>query len=533
MRRFANTGTLFRFALRRDRLFLPLWIIGVTALAVLCAPLFTQIAKSPAELSVYVETMRNPAMIALCGPLYAEPYTYGIMYTQMMTVWILILIGTMNIFLMSRHTRKDEEDGKLEVLRSLPVGRAAILSSAWAMAILANFLIGIFCAIGLAGLRIESMTVNGCLLLGTLFFAVGVFFAAVAMLFSQICSTSRGMTGGCFLTLGIFYLLAAMGNVSGSTLTYSSPFSIVFKSSPFAGNYIWPVFAVFAGTFATASAAMIMGTKRDLGAGLLPQRRGRAHAKKSLSSPFGLAFRLTGKTAVFWIITMFVLGMSYGSIFGDFESFVRQSEMLQMILDTAGAGENLVLSFIAYIALVMSLVSSIPVINCILKLRSEEKKNRLESIYARSVSKTGQFLPYITIAIILSVMLQLALSFSMWLAASAVMEDTLPFPDVMMAGLVKLPGIWLLAGISAFLTGLLPKLTSLIWVYFGASFFVAYIGRLVKIPDVFVKASAFGSLPNYPIDEFRIIPFVAVTAIATTLLVSGAVLYEKREVRFN
>ena len=531
-KRFANTGTLFRFALRRDRFFLPLWMIGVVAFALLCAPLFTQVAKSPSELAMYAETMKNPAMIALCGPLYAEPYTYGIMYTQLMTVWILILIGVMNVFLVSRHTRKDEEDGKLEVLRSLPVGRVAVLSSAWLVTVLANLLIGISCAVGLTILGIESMAIGGCFLLGGLFFAVGLFFAAVAMLFSQLCSTSRGMTGGCFLVLGIFYLIAALGNVSGGILAYLSPFSIVFKSSPFAGNDIWPVFAILAGTIITAWLAIRFSTKRDLGAGMLPQRRGRAHAQVSLSSPFGLAYRLMRKTVIAWVIIMFILGMSYGSVFGDFESFISQNEMLQMILAT-GAGENMILSFMAYITLIMSLVASIPVINCVLKLRSEERKNRLEAVYARSVSKTGQFLPYIIIALISSIVLQLALSFGMWLAASTVMEDALPFTDVMLAGLIKLPGIWLLAGISALLTGLLPKLTALVWAYFGMSFFVIYLGRLMDMPDVFVKISAFGLLPNYPVDDFHVVSFVAVTAAAVALLVMGVVLYGKREVYYH
>ena len=529
MKRFANSGTLFRFALRRDRIFLPLWVSGIVAFAVLCAPLFTQVAKSPVELAMYAETMKNPAMLALCGPLYAEPYTYGVMYTQLMTVWIFISIATMNVFLVARHTRKDEEDGKLEVLRSLPVGRVAILSSAWMMTILANSLIGTFSAAGLALLGIESMTTGGCFLLGGLFFAVGMFFAAAAMLFSQLCTTSRSMIGGCFLSLGIFYLIAAMGNVFGGIMAYLSPLSIAFKSSPFAGNHIWPVFAILAATIAVASVAMRLSAKRDLGAGLLPQRRGRAHAQASLSSPFGLALRLTKKTAVAWVIIMFVLGMSYGSIFGDFESFISQSEMIQMILAT-GSGENMILSFMVYITLVMSLIASIPVINCVLKLRSEEKNNRLESVYARSVSKTELLLSYIVIAVVLSVALQAALSLGMWLAAAAVMDEPLPLADMMIAGLVKLPGIWLFAGISALLTGLLPKLTSLVWAYWGMSFFAVYFGRVMNIPEIFTKLSAFGALPNYPMDEFQTAPFVAVTAIAVALLVVGTVLYGKREV---
>ena len=532
MKRFANTGTLFRFALRRDRLFLPAWIVGIAAFAVLCAPLFTQVAKSPAELALYAETMKNPAMVALCGPLYAEPYTYGVMYMQMMSVWLLILIGTMNIFLVARHTRRDEEDGKLEVMRSLPVGRVAILSSAWLTTVLANLLIGGLCGAGLAMLGIDSMTAGGCFLLGGLFFAVGMFFAAVAMLFAQLCATSRGMLGGCFLSLGAFYLLAAMGNVSGGVPVYLSPFSVVFKAAPFAGDHVWPVWAILAATCGLAAAAMRLGTRRDLGAGLLPQRRGRAHAQASLSSPFGLAYRLTKKTAVAWAVTMFVLGLSYGSVFGDFETFILQNEMLRMIL-AADAGGDMILSFMTYITLVMSLVTAIPVINCVLKLRAEEKKHRLEPLYARSVSKLGMFVPYLLIALLLSVVLQLAQAVGMWLAARAVMAEPLSLADVVAAGLVKLPGIWLFAGIAALLTGLLPSLTALVWAYFGMSFYVIYLGRMMDIPDALLELSAFGALPNYPVDAFRAAPVVAVAAVALALLAAGAALYARREVRYQ
>ena len=532
MKRFTNTGTLLRFTLRRDRFFLPVWIIGIVLFTVLCAPLFTQVASSPVDLAMYGETMKNPAMIALCGPFYAEPYTYGVMYTQMMTVWVLILIGVMNFFLVSRHTRRDEEDGKIEVLRSLPVGRAAILSSTLIVAVFANVIIGLLCAVGLAACRIESMSPGGCFLLGGIFCVVGLLFAAIAMLFSQLCYTSRGGIGGSFLVLGVLYMLAAMGNVQGGVLSYLSPLGFVFKTLPFVGNRVYPIINILAETLIIAMAAIRLSSVRDLGAGLLPQRKGRAHGKPSLSSPFALALRLTKSTAIVWIVVMFVLGLMYGSIFGDFESFLSQSEMIQMII-AADPGGSMILSFMTYITLIMANIAAIPVINCVLKLRSEEKKNRLEPIYARSVSKAGQFLPYIVIAVCLSVLQQLALSFGLWIAGSMVMAEPFALSDIVTACIVKLPGIWLFAGICVFLTGVLPKLTSFVWIYFGLSFFVVYLGRLADLPSALVKITAFGALPDCPIDEFQAAPFALVTIIAVILSIVGIIAYTRREVRYN
>ena len=530
MKRFTNTGTLFTFALRRDRFFLPCWIIGIVLLAVLCAPLFTQVASTPEELAMYAETMKNPAMTALCGPLYAEPYTYSIMYTQMMVVWVLILIAVMNFFLVSRHTRKDEEDGKLEVLRSLPVGRLAILTSAWITTILTNLIIGILSTVGLIIINVETMTADGCILLGVIFFIVGMFFACVAMLFSQICSTSRGMTGGCFITLGILYITAAMGNVDGGALAYISPLSIIFKTSPFAENNIIPLFVIIAETLLLAVIAMQISGTRDLGAGLIPPGRGRAHASPSLSSPFGLALRLTLNTCIAWVIVMFILGVAYGSIFGDMEQFMSTNEMLQMVLATEEGG-SMMASLITYITLIMSLIASIPVIQCVMKLRAEEKKNRLEYIYSTAVSKLGQFMPYILIAVCLSVLLQISMAVGMWSTANAVMDVPVSLADMIIAGLVKLPAIWILIGISVFLTGLLPKLTALVWLYFGFSFVQAYLGRMVNLPEIFDKISVFSVLPNYPVDEINAVTIVTVTAIAIILCIVGLISYARRDVR--
>ena len=57
---------------------------------------------------------------------------------------------------------------------------------------------------------------------------------------------------------------------------------------------------------------------------------------------------------------------------------------------------------------------------------------------------------------------------------------------------------------------------------------MVYIGRLMDIPEIFTKLSAFGALPNYSIDEFQIIPFIIVTVIAIVFLVIGVVLGQHR-----
>jgi ABC-2 type transport system permease protein len=113
------------------------------------------------------------------------------------------------------------------------------------------------------------------------------------------------------------------------------------------------------------------------------------------------------------------------------------------------------------------------------------------------------------------------------------MASPFALSDVLLAGIAKLPGIWLLAGICVLLTGLLPRLTSLVWLYFGLSFFTVYIGRMMDLPAVFENVTAFGALPDYPTDAFQPAPFVIVTIVAAAFMAVGVMACARRELRYH
>jgi ABC-2 type transport system permease protein len=526
----ANFKKLFLFALRRDRIWLSIWVAGIVALAVLCAPLFPTVAKTQPERDMFAVTMKNPAMVALCGPIYSEPYTYGVMYGQLMTIWLLLLIGIVNFFLVAAHTRKDEEEGRFEVLLSLPVGKASILTSTWALSFLANLAAGLLSALGIAACGIESMGLSGSLIIGALIFATGMLFSAIAMLFCQLCASSRAMIGWSFLSMGVLYMVSAIGSVAQGPVSFISPLGLAFKAEPYAGNYAWPVFAILAEAAVIGAFAMKLSLSRDLGSGLIPARKGKAHAGSLLSSPFGLVLRLGRTSLIIWAISLFVIGALYGSIFGDLEAFLAENEMLQALMQ-ASPDSNMSLSFMAYIVLIMSNIAAIPAVSQVLRLRAEERKNRLESIYACSVSKPEHFLCHLALAFPLSIVLQTALSIGLWAAASSVMDDPITIADILLSGYALLPGIWLLIGLSAFLVGFFPKHSSLVWAYFGFSFFVVYIGRMANLPKFLEDIAAFSAISNYPVESFELAPFILVTFVSLALSGLGLLFYSRRDVR--
>src|SRR5690625_2994992 len=69
---FAGLGTLIRFALRRDRLRLPLWILGIVLAAVGSAASFpATYPDAEARLGALL-TIDNPGTTALIGSVYGD-----------------------------------------------------------------------------------------------------------------------------------------------------------------------------------------------------------------------------------------------------------------------------------------------------------------------------------------------------------------------------------------------------------------------------------------------------------------------------
>src|SRR5215469_121281 len=142
------TGTriLTRFALRRDKIMLPVWVYIVVIEIVVNAATFTKLYKTAAQRASLAATGRdNPALVFLYGRLYSD--SVGGLTFWRIGVWASMFAALMTIFLVIRHTRADEETGRLELIGSARVGRYAPLVSAITVAVTANVVVIILLAL--------------------------------------------------------------------------------------------------------------------------------------------------------------------------------------------------------------------------------------------------------------------------------------------------------------------------------------------------------------------------------------------------
>ena len=306
----------------------------------------------------------------------------------------------MNITLTNRHTRRDEESGRIEVIRSLPVGRLSNAASVLLVLSLTNLALGLIMALGLGVLGLEGMDWAGSFLYGAVLAVTGIFFAAATLFFAQLTETSRAAMGFSYGFLGAAYLLRAVGDIGTEALSYISPLGLVLRAQVYVRNFWWPVLIVLAAAGVIAVLALRLNTVRDLEAGFVAAKPGRRNASRLLQSPFGLALRLEKTTIIGWAVAMLVLGMSYGSVFADVEDFVQTTELYQQILPSvAGFSANDL--FLAMLLSVMSMVGAIPSLLVMLKLRAEERANRTEHLLARAVSRPQLLASFLVISSLL------------------------------------------------------------------------------------------------------------------------------------
>jgi ABC-2 type transport system permease protein len=563
---FDNTLKLTKFMLKRERTTSTAWILTMVILNFLILLLMgVTLMPEASDMAEFMLMMENPVMLAMVGPLYSpDIVTMGALYTLMMFVFMGIAVGIMNIFLVVRHTRADEELGRYEVLRSLPCGRLASVNAAMITAVVVNAVMAVLFALSMwLGAHIigDPMGFEAALLWGVGLAAVGLAFGGVAAFFSQLSSSSRGALSYSFLTMGLFYLLRAGADMDPDALgflAFLSPLGLMSRTWVYINNVWWPVLVIlgYAGGF-TALAYWLCGV-RDIDQGIIPARPGKAHGGFLLKSALGLNGRLLRTSIIGWVVILFVTGLSYSAVLQDIDNFVAGNDMYrQLMLGPTGlldyiqvegmtteqiaaqinavlntAGLSIVQLFANMIGFVMAMIATVPVILFVLKAKSEEKNGRAELIFATPTSRVKYLVGLVAIAFVSAALIQAAQAMGLYLPASAALDNPadLPLRFVLESALVYVPAMLVMGGIATLLVGLLPRCTGLIWAYYAFAFFVMLFGRMMTQTAWLANFTPFGWVPQLPMDEINWPVMVVLKLIGLGLAAVGIYFYNKRDI---
>lgn len=532
MTALTGTAALTRLALRRDRLTLPAWTLGLAALTAG----FTAMAAGLEEADLVQETeftAGNPGLRIFGLASGAGVGSYTMLRSYLL---LAVLAGLMSTLAVVRHTRQNEETGRAELVGAASTGRYAALAAAVVVGVCANTALAVLTGLAMI---VNGQPVAASFTAGVSIGAAGTAFTGVAAITAQLSSSSRGANGLAAAVLGISFLLAGVGNMLGSVdgsglraesawPAWLSPLGWGQQMRPFDGGRWWPLalFAVLLTVLLTVACAL--AGRRDVGRGVLPDRRGHAAAAPGLLSPLGLAVRLQRGTLLGWTTGMLTLGAVLGAVGDD----VRNLEGAALEWYThMGGTDRIVDAYLTSIAEMAGMAVAVYVVQTLLRMRAEEAEGPLESLLASAVSRPRWAVSHVLNAATGAVGLLLVFAVSSGLTAGQVLGDTpARLRTTTEAVLVQLPAILVIgAGVIA-VTGLLPRRAGPVsWSGLLASLLLGpMFAPNMDLPQWVQDISPFTHTPKAPADGITAAPVVTLLVVSVALAAAGIMSFRRR-----
>lgn len=525
MSTLTGTWPLVRLILRRDRVRLPVWLVAILVLVFSSARAVQSLYPTQADLDTYAATMGgNPAVIVMSGPPVALDTLGGVTVYEI-NVTVMIAVAVMAIFLVVRHTRTEEEAGRMELLRSTVVGRHAPTTAALVVVGGATVVV----ALGIAGIMLAmDLPADGSLAYGASVAALGLAFTAVATCAAQVTAHARGAIGASTAFLGIAFALRAAGDVTNEALSRLSPLGWVQAVRPFGDERWWPVLLLLgfsAGVFALAAALTV---HRDLGSGLVPPRPGPAVAGPRLGTASGLAARLQRGALVGWTIGMLVGGVALGSLSGEVDELTALNPEFGENLETLGG--SLVDAFLGTMLLILALATAGFTVSSTLRLGAEESSGRVEPLLATGLSRRRWALGSLSLTVAGTLVVLGAGGLGLGLAHGIGQADLGEVPRLVLASLAYAPATLVLAGLGVALVGWLPRARVAVWAAFAFCFVIGWLGTVLSFPEWVDQASPYTHVPLVPAQHVAWTPLLWLSLFAVALLTLGIGKLEKRDI---
>ncbi|MBM6401087.1 ABC transporter permease [Phycicoccus sonneratiae] len=529
--RLTGFWSVFRLAARRDRILVPASVLGLVLFSVGSAQATLALYPTDAAASSGLATViTNPSIVAMYGPVPAQTAdAFAVLKTVMLGAFLTSVLA---LVVVRRHTRTEEDEGRLELLGSGVVGRWAPLTAATALAAAAVVLAAVLSGAGLAALGMDQA---GSASFAVAWLTAGLATVGVSAVVVQLASTTRGAAGLGFGFLGAMYALRAMADSADpGTVTHAlgwlSPLGWAGRVEAYGADRQWVLLLGVIALLGGLAVALAVLDRRDLGAGVIPARSGPRRAGRLLAGPGSLVVRQARGTIVGWGVGMVLGGVLVGSLLGAVGQMASDPgirDVLESLGGTIGTLEDVyVATEIHFVAAAVAAAG----IALVLRLVGAERSGLGEVVLATPTGRTRWFAAHVGLPVVLSAVLMALLGAVVGLVGPTVTPDAPGFDPSLAATVAALPAVWLVIGVAALLAGALPRFAPLTWGVLLVTFVVAEVGPLADLPGWLLDLSPFSHLSPLPAGAFEPLPAVVMTLVAAVLCGAGALAYRRRDV---
>lgn len=540
MKAFAGTLRLFRLALRLERVKLPIWIVANVGIIALTLPQLITTYDTVAKRLIYTTTSSSSAVTRLLNGALAGPEMGNIAVVETFFL-AAILFALMNIFLITRHTRLEEETNRSEVIGSTLVGRQAGLTAALLLALITN---AVSAALIFLVFRLNNLPFDGSLAYSLALGMMGMVFAGVAAVTAQLFENTRTANSLAGLIFGLAFLVCGIGDVLGQLkpgglgvtpnfLSWFSPVGWVLNINAFTGErwYVLLMFGVL--SVVLVAAAYVLLSTRDVGAALFAPKPGKAHASPMLLRRFGLIWRLNRTSTISWGLAIVSFGGVIGAVAHEFSKLIESNEEMQEALRQLGAGSNVTDVLFGFTFIIMAIAVCAYALQTLTRMRTEESSGRLELLFSTAESRYSWLFNYTVYALVTATIILGLTGLAAGLVYGVVAGDVAGNIKTLTAAImVYVPAICVMMGAALVFFGVLPRFfVALVWASLASSLIIFQLGAILKMPQWILNLSPFLHTPTAPIVDVRLKPLLLLSLVAISLCSAGFILFRRRDIQ--
>jgi ABC-2 type transport system permease protein len=516
-----GTGRLTRFALRRDRIRLAVWVWALTLMMVYAPNAIKLAYPDVAQRQARVQLLKTPAGIMLGGPMFGLNETdLGVMMANELTLTLIVAASILSVLTVIRHTRAEEESGAAELVASSIVGRHARTAAALLLVVLVNAVLAVTMTI--------AMSASGFAVLDTAAMCVGItgvatVFGALAALSVQMWRQARTASGAALAALAAAVLVRGAGDVidnSGSALSWLSPIAWAQQMRPFVALRWWPLGLLALLTVGLVATTLALESRRQYDEGVLASSGQHAKARP-VGGVLGLQLVIHRGLTAGWAIGLLIAGAAFGSMTKSLLDAARGNELLARVLSAQGT-DGVYTTMTQFLAA----ATTAYVVTVVVRVSRDEETGIGEAVLAGSVSRWTWLVSAVGAALAGAAVLLACAGLGNGLGAGLTLGEPATIVRLTLAALAFLPAMAVLAGVAALAVAL--RRPGIGWLAVTFVVVALYLGALLRLPRWLIEASPVGRTTAPASVSVGALSVMVAVTVALTL--SAGVIYRHRDV---